>query len=134
MSTLNALIDLILMMMRVARESILRPRRVSTILVREHGAEAAWTSEPNQSANRTRAPERQRLVTRKVPDIVVTPTFKMVFLTVVALTVLSGLVEIALAVVWIKPTENQQEVFDGFGFAWRAGVGALFGLLGGKAT
>ncbi len=66
--------------------------------------------------------------------IVVSQTFKMIFWAVVFLIFFSGLADLFLATTWLKPTVLQQGVFDGFGFAWRAGTGALFGLLGGKAA
>jgi hypothetical protein len=66
--------------------------------------------------------------------IVATPVFKLVFLAVLGITVLSGLIEIAIAVQWPAPTANQQATFESFGFAWKAGLGAIFGLLGGKVT
>jgi hypothetical protein len=66
--------------------------------------------------------------------IVVPPVFKMAFLTVVAITVLAGVTEIILAGRWTEPTANQQSAFEAMGFAWKAGIGAIFGLLGGKVT
>jgi hypothetical protein len=66
--------------------------------------------------------------------IVVPPVFKMAFLTVVAITVLAGATEIILAGRWTEPTANQQSAFEAMGFAWKAGIGAIFGLLGGKVT
>jgi hypothetical protein len=35
---------------------------------------------------------------------------------------------------WGAPTASQKEVFDAMGFAWKAGFGAIVGLLGGKVT
>lgn len=66
--------------------------------------------------------------------IVVKPGFKFVFLCVFGLTVLCGFVQIWLAFAWPDPTTNQQSAFDSFGFAWKTGIGAIFGLLGGKVT
>jgi hypothetical protein len=66
--------------------------------------------------------------------IVVTPVFKLVFLSVLGVTVLSGLIQIGIAYKWPSPTQNQQATFESFGFAWKAGLGAIFGLLGGKVT
>lgn len=64
--------------------------------------------------------------------VVVSSPFKMVFLTVVVITLVSGASEILLAGFWITPSANQQSAFEAVGFAWKAGIGALFGLLGGK--
>ena len=62
------------------------------------------------------------------------PAFKLAVITVLAITVLSGMAEIALANVWSVPTPNQQSAFEGFNFAWKAGIGAILGLIGGKAA
>jgi hypothetical protein len=58
----------------------------------------------------------------------------MLILTVAAITNLAGATEIILAAVWNAPTPNEQSSFEAIGFAWKAGVGAIFGLLGGKVT
>ncbi len=65
----------------------------------------------------------------KIP---IQPTFKLVFLTVLGLTVVAFIAQIAMAATWNKPTPNQQAVFEASAFAWKAGIGAIFGLLGGK--
>ena len=64
--------------------------------------------------------------------LVVPATFKMVFLTIVALTVAAGIAQSFMAGFWTAPTPNEQSVFEGMGYAWKTGVGAIFGLLGGK--
>jgi hypothetical protein len=64
----------------------------------------------------------------------VSPTFKLVFLTVVAITVAAALVQIALAAYWTTPTPNQQASFEAMSWAWKIGFGAIIGLLGGKVT
>jgi hypothetical protein len=70
---------------------------------------------------------------RPSKPIVVNPNFKLVFLTVVAITVLSGIAQIAMASAWGEhPHPNQQSTFEAFGFAWKMGIGAIVGLLGGK--
>jgi hypothetical protein len=67
------------------------------------------------------------------PPIVLSPHFKMIFLAVLALTILAGLALITLASIWTSPTELQKQAFSAMDFAWKAGLGAIFGLLGGKA-
>jgi hypothetical protein len=62
------------------------------------------------------------------------PAFKLAVLIVVAITVLSGIAEIVLADIWPNPKSNQQSTFEGFNFAWKAGIGAILGLVGGKVT
>jgi hypothetical protein len=66
---------------------------------------------------------------RKIP---IQPTFKLVFLTVLGLTVVAFIAQVVMAAIWDKPTPNQQAVFEAAAFAWKAGIGAIFGLLGGK--
>jgi hypothetical protein len=66
--------------------------------------------------------------------VVLHPAFKTVFLTVTFITVGAIVAQIGLAYIWENPTANQQQAFDGLGFAWKAGIGAIFGLLGGKVT
>jgi hypothetical protein len=61
-------------------------------------------------------------------------SFKLVFLTVVGITVLAGVAEIVMAAVWTNPTPDQQSTFEAAGFGWKAGIGAIFGLLGGKIS
>jgi hypothetical protein len=63
---------------------------------------------------------------------VLDPTFKMVFICVVTITVVSGIAVVWLADHWQSPTQNQQNAFAAADFAWKAGIGAIFGLLGGK--
>jgi hypothetical protein len=60
--------------------------------------------------------------------------FKLIFLTVVGITLLSGAAEIMLATLWVSPTADQQSAFEAVGFAWKAGIGAIFGLLGTRIT
>jgi len=62
----------------------------------------------------------------------------VVFLSVLSLTLLSGFAQIILAIEFPPtpdhPNPNMQSVFEAVGFAWKAGVGAIFGLLGGKVS
>lgn len=66
--------------------------------------------------------------------VVLAPAFNMVFITIALITVVSGIGHVFLADIWTAPTPNQQSAFEAIGFAWKAGIGALFGLLGGKVT
>jgi hypothetical protein len=66
--------------------------------------------------------------------ITISPTFKLVFISVLAITVFSGVAQIVMASIWATPTASQKEVFDAMGFAWKVGFGAIVGLLGGKVT
>lgn len=67
-------------------------------------------------------------------NVVLAPAFNMIFITIALITVLSGIGHVILASIWTDPTPNQQSAFEAIGFAWKAGIGALFGLLGGKVT
>jgi hypothetical protein len=58
--------------------------------------------------------------------------YRLVFFTVVGLTLVSGLGEITMAAVWTNPTADQQSAFEAIDFAWKAGIGVIFGLFGGK--
>ena len=64
----------------------------------------------------------------------VSPTFKLVFLSVLGITVAAGVLQIILAAAWQEPTHNEQSTFEAMGFAWKVGIGAIVGLLGGKVT
>ena len=65
---------------------------------------------------------------------VLSHNYKLLILVTAAITVASGLAEIILAAVWSNPTANQQTAFAAMDFAWKAGIGALFGLLSGKSN
>jgi hypothetical protein len=67
-------------------------------------------------------------------SVPINPHFRLIFITVVALTVLCGIGDILVAWDWTSPNGNQQSVFETLGFVWKAGVGAIFGLLGGKVV
>ena len=66
--------------------------------------------------------------------IVVSPTFKMVFLTVAGLTLIAGLAQAGIAFAAHDLNPNQQAVFDVLGKILILGIGAIFGLLGSKMT
>ena len=64
----------------------------------------------------------------------ISPTFKLVFLSVLGLTILAGAAEVIMAAYWTAPSANQQSAFEAASFVWKAGVGAILGLVGGKVT
>jgi len=66
--------------------------------------------------------------------ITIQVTFKLVFLSVLFLTVVSGIAAIAMAFAGDVRQQNQQEVFESMNTAWKLGLGAIFGLLGGKTV
>jgi hypothetical protein len=63
----------------------------------------------------------------------VKPAFQMVFSTVIFLTLLSG-----ASSLWLAAQKNlsaeQARVFETCNTTWNMGIGAIFGLLGSKAT
>jgi hypothetical protein len=63
----------------------------------------------------------------------ITSTFKLVFGTVVGLTMLSGGTAFSLAA-QEQLSPQQTRVFETCSATWQMGVGAVFGLLGSKAT
>ncbi len=67
--------------------------------------------------------------------ILVSPGFKLVFLTVLGLTVASAATAGGIAFA-AEPalSANQQSVFETLNLVWKLGTGAIFGLLGGKAA
>jgi hypothetical protein len=73
----------------------------------------------------SRAPPPPKTVT-------LNPVFKLIFLTVFIITLLAGLAEIIMAIEWEPMTNHQQTVFDAMDSTWKAGVGVIFGLIGGK--
>ena len=67
------------------------------------------------------------------PTVVGTQHFKMVFGTVVALTVLLLAIDLGLSFIQ-APTDAQRSLAEGCGTLWKAGIGTVFGLIGGKVT
>ena len=63
----------------------------------------------------------------------ITSMFKLVFGTVVGLTLLSGCTAFRLAA-QEQLSPQQTRVFETSSATWQMGVGAVFGLLGSKAT
>jgi uncharacterized membrane protein (Fun14 family) len=60
--------------------------------------------------------------------------FKWIFLTVVALTIGSLALDIGLSIFWPTPNTTQQAILSALLPVWTLGTGAIFGLLGGKAS
>jgi hypothetical protein len=95
------------------------PLTKSTIEVSESGRTGA--------AKGVAAPKQTRTET-------ISSKFKLVFLSVLAITVLTVAGQFAIATQWDNPPPNLQATFEALGFAWKAGTGAIFGLLGGKVA
>lgn len=81
--------------------------------------------------------EGEQKIVRKVESrrsTTLSPRFKLVFLSVLALTILAAIGAFVHAAWFRSPTPNQQNVFEALEFTWKAGLGAILGLLGGKVT
>ncbi|MET4493468.1 hypothetical protein [Bradyrhizobium sp. LA7.1] len=90
--------------------------------------------EPQPSSPGSKGGGRERLKTFKPSNaIVVSSHFKLVFLSVLAITILSGTVQTAMAFTLPEPKPIQRDVFEAMGFAWKLCLGAIVGLLGGKS-
>jgi len=65
--------------------------------------------------------------------IKITSTFKLVFGTVVGFTLVSGITAVSIA---SQPqlTPQQERVFETCQTTWQTGIGAVVGLMGGKAA
>lgn len=64
----------------------------------------------------------------------VTPAFKLVFLTILALTVLALLLNVTLVVLIDSPNDQAKSLIDTCSTITKAGFGAIVGLIGGKAV
>jgi len=60
-------------------------------------------------------------------------SFNLVFCTVLFLTLLSGATSLKLAAN-LSLSPQQERIFESTTTTWQMGVGAIFGLLGSKAT
>ncbi len=109
------------------------PARFESPVGRET-VEPASTGLPPDLMHMMRFPADEEAQPRPKPKrkVSVPSHFKLVFLVVVGITVAAGLAQILMAAYWTMPTPNEQSVFEGMGFAWKSGIGAVFGLLGGK--
>src|SRR5262249_15945856 len=65
-------------------------------------------------------------------DIVVRPTYKILLIVVVAITIFCLLADLVLAFAWPNPNRCQEQAFTAIDLGWKAGLGCLIGLLSGK--
>lgn len=68
-----------------------------------------------------------------MPKSTLSPAFQQIFFTAVSLTVLSGAMSFNLADK-DNLTPQQTRIFETCTTTWNMGIGAIFGLLGSKAT
>jgi hypothetical protein len=64
----------------------------------------------------------------------VTPAFKLVFLTVLGLTVIAFATNVILVIALKDPNEQAKTLIDTCSTITKAGFGAIVGLIGGKAV
>lgn len=79
-------------------------------------------------------PQSPTLVANSDPTIVLSPLFKMVFKATFSLTLILLGAMIVLAAVFRSPSDQVKEVLSAVSTAFNLGVGALFGLIGGRAS
>jgi hypothetical protein len=117
----------------IARESIVSPTTETII----QSPSATVSGQPSPPSPPVPPRSRQKGPGPSTPPgpkpIIVPPHFKMIFLAVLAITILAGVALIILASTWSSPTDLQKQTYAAMDFAWKAGLGAIFGLLGGKA-
>lgn len=80
--------------------------------------------------------ERSRLTRRTDPEDItlVTPRFRLVFLSVLGLTTLLLMADVILAITVKNSTPQVSDLIDLCSRLATIGFGAIIGLLGGKAT
>ena len=64
----------------------------------------------------------------------ITPLFKLVFLSVLGLSILCLVANVVLAVQIERPSAQVRDVLSTLSTAWKTGFGAIVGLIGGKAV
>lgn len=69
-----------------------------------------------------------------VTEITISPVFKLVFLTVTGLTLLSIITSILMCVFIDNPSGIQLDLITTCSGTWKMGFAAILGLIGGKAT
>ena len=90
-----------------------------------------WAKPPNSPWD-SRYNKQQPKV-RAMKNLNVTSAFQQVFFTVVFFTLLSGGTSLTLAT-QDNLSAHQDRIFESSTTTWQMGIGAIFGLLGSKAT
>ena len=65
---------------------------------------------------------------------VVSPMFKLIFITVVLLTITSAILSVVLALLPGPGNDTVKNLVETFSGTWKMGFGAIIGLIGGKAV
>lgn len=80
------------------------------------------------------APPADERLSTAVALSAVTPVFKLVFLTVLGLTLAALVLNAALVIAMDKPTDQANNLIETCSTIVKAGFGAIVGLIGGKAA
>jgi len=70
----------------------------------------------------------------QTPTVTVTSHFKMIWLTIVSITSALIILDILLSVLIKNPTDAVKNAIDMCDNLAKAGIGAIFGMLGGKVA
>lgn len=113
-------------------QSITNPWENSSIQPEVEFIEAPRPFDPNRTELRLETTSPTPRKRPNGPAIPVSSHFKLVFLTVTGLTLLMLILQLAVAYAWGQsPNGFQSEVYSGLGL-WKAGFGAIVGMLAGK--
>jgi hypothetical protein len=94
----------------------------------------AMDSKLDQSTKRVRTTDAAPKIKPKTTLVPVDLTFKQIVLTILVVSVAALVADWIAAAYWTIPTPNQQRVFDGLEWIYKAGFGAVTGLIGGQGT
>lgn len=113
------------------RAALKNPFFVSYIRTRAPEPDEASFAESSLSAE-----QRRILKVLSATQIrTIPPSFKLVFWSVLILTVGSAIGALLIAFFAEEPLQtNQQTMFETLDTVWKMGIGAIFGLIGGKAS
>jgi hypothetical protein len=71
----------------------------------------------------------------KKTSVVIGPQFKLVFLTVLSITVLSLFISVFLVIFYSDPlSPSKQSLIETCSTIWKMGFGCIVGLIGGKSA
>ena len=85
-------------------------------------------------SRRRREPLPEKIPEGSVDLIRLTPTFKLVFLSVLSITLISLVLNLILVLVLDHPSNEAKNLMETCSTIVKAGFGAIVGLIGGKAA
>lgn len=85
-------------------------------------------------SRRRREPLPEKIPEGSVDLIRLTPTFKLVFLSVLSITMVSLALNVILVLVLDNPSNEAKNLMETCSTIVKAGFGAIVGLIGGKAA